>query len=76
MIPLKAKGARIILIIEKMNDLIDIDAGTVITGEDTIESMGEKILDHIINVASGDVASKAVTKGNNDFIPWKRGISL
>ncbi len=61
---------------EKMNDLIDIDAGTVITGEDTIESMGEKILDHIINVASGDVTSKAVTKGNNDFIPWKRGISL
>jgi altronate hydrolase len=61
---------------EKMNDLIDIDAGTVITGEDSIESMGEKILDHIISVASGDVASKAVIKGHNDFIPWKRGISL
>lgn len=61
---------------ERMNDIIDIDAGTVITGEDTIESMGEKILDHIINVASGDLASKAVLHGNNDFIPWKRGVSL
>jgi altronate hydrolase len=61
---------------EKMNDLIDINAGTVITGEDTIESMGEKVLDHIIKVASGELASKAVIKGNNDFIPWKRGISL
>lgn len=61
---------------EKMNDIIDMNAGTVINGEDTIESMGEKILDYIIKVASGDIAAKAVTKGQNDFIPWKRGISL
>ena len=38
--------------------------------------MGEKILDHIIRVASGETPSKAVLHGNNDFIPWKRGISL
>ncbi|MEW4922877.1 altronate dehydratase family protein [Algibacter sp. 2305UL17-15] len=61
---------------ERMNDIIDINAGTVITGEDTIASMGEKILDHIIRVASGETASKAVLHGNNDFIPWKRGVSL
>ncbi len=61
---------------EKMNDIIDINAGTVISGEDTIESMGEKVLDHIIKVASGEVASKAVLHGHNDFIPWKRGVSL
>lgn len=61
---------------EKMNDIIDINAGTVISGEDTIESMGEKILEYIIKVASGEITSKAETKGNNDFIPWKRGISL
>ncbi len=61
---------------EKMNDIIDINAGTVISGEDTIESMGEKILEHIIKVASGEIAAKADLKGQNDFIPWKRGISL
>ncbi|MDO7135881.1 UxaA family hydrolase [Algibacter lectus] len=61
---------------ERMSDIIDINAGTVITGEDTIQTMGEKILDHIIKVASGEVASKAVLHGNNDFIPWKRGVSL
>ncbi|GAB1855917.1 altronate dehydratase family protein [Flavobacteriaceae bacterium MHTCC 0001] len=61
---------------ERMNDIIDINAGTVISGEDSIASMGEKILDHIISVASGDVPSKAVLHGNNDFIPWKRGVSL
>ncbi|WP_282165844.1 UxaA family hydrolase [Cellulophaga baltica] len=61
---------------ERMNDIIDINAGTVISGEDTIGTMGEKILEHIIKVASGELASKAVLHGNNDFIPWKRGVSL
>ncbi|MEX0315916.1 MAG: UxaA family hydrolase [Allomuricauda sp.] len=61
---------------EKMGDIIDINAGTVISGEDTIESMGEKVLEHIIKVASGETPSKAVQHGHNDFIPWKRGVSL
>ena len=60
----------------RMNDIIDINAGTVISGEDSIESMGEKILEYIIAVASGKVSSKAMEQGNNDFIPWKRGVSL
>lgn len=60
----------------KMNDIIDINAGTVITGEDSIASMGEKILDYIIEVASGTIISKDEFNGNNDFIPWKRGVSL
>lgn len=61
---------------KKMTDIIDIDAGTIITGEDTIETMGEKILEYMIEVASGEHLTKAVIKGNNDFIPWKRGVSL
>ena len=60
----------------RMNDIIDINAGTVISGEESIESMGEKILEYIIAVASGKVSSKAMEQGNNDFIPWKRGVSL
>ncbi|WP_010179033.1 UxaA family hydrolase [Aquimarina agarilytica] len=61
---------------ERMNDIIDINAGTVISGEDTIRTMGEKVLEHIIQVASGETQAKADTKGQNDFIPWKRGVSL
>ncbi|UII75374.1 altronate dehydratase family protein [Flagellimonas sp. HMM57] len=61
---------------QKMGDIIDMSAGTVISGEDTIESMGEKILEHIIKVASGETMAKADIKGQNDFIPWKRGVSL
>jgi altronate hydrolase len=37
--------------------------------------MGEAILDLVIRVASGDVR-KAEQKAQEDFIPWKRGVSL
>ncbi|MCF8716231.1 altronate dehydratase [Joostella atrarenae] len=60
----------------KMKDIIDIDAGTIITGDSSIESMGEKIISDIIEVASGRKEVKAEINSNNDFIPWKRGISL
>lgn len=61
---------------KRMSDIIDIDAGTVITGEDTIATKGEEILDYIIRTASGTYTPKAVGLGQDDFIPWKRGVSL
>ncbi len=60
----------------RMSDIIDLDAGTIISGEDTIESLGEKLLDLIIRIASGEERAKAELLGQDDFIPWKRGISL
>lgn len=61
---------------QKMPDIIDIDCGPVISGEKTIEQMGEYILDFIIDVASGKKKTKATELGQDDFIPWKRGVSL
>jgi altronate hydrolase len=61
---------------ERMSDIIDIDTGAVIGGEATIERVGESILDLIIQVASGKVRTKAEQLDQNDFIPWKRGVSL
>ena len=60
----------------RMPDLIDLDSGPVIRGEQTIEEMGEAILEMVIEVASGAYTPKAVQLGQNDFIPWKRGVSL
>jgi altronate hydrolase len=60
----------------KMPDIIDINTGTVIEGEETIEQAGERILDYVIKVASGEVPAKSVINGQDDFIPWKRGVSL
>lgn len=60
----------------KMQDIIDINTGTIIEGKESIEEAGERILDYVIKVASGEVKAKADALGHDDFIPWKRGISL
>jgi len=60
----------------KMKDIIDIDTGPIIEGKETIEQSGERILDYIIKVANGEVQAKAEALHHDDFIPWKRGISL
>ena len=61
---------------ERMADIIDIDTGGIISGEKTISQMGEEILEYVIRTASGEARTKAEGKGQEDFIPWKRGISL
>lgn len=60
----------------KMHDIIDWNAGSIVTGEHTIEQMGEKLLEFVIEVASGRVKTKAELLAQYDFIPWKRGVSL
>jgi len=61
---------------KRMGDIIDIDTGSIITGEKTIEHMGREILEYCIHAASGEVVPKAVQLNQDDFIPWKRGVSL
>jgi len=60
----------------RMADIIDIDTGAVIRGEKTIEEMGTEILEYCIRAASGEIIPKAVLLNQDDFIPWKRGVSL
>ena len=50
--------------------------GGIINGEKTIEQIGEEILDYSIKAASGEIIPKAVQLYQDDFIPWKRGVSL
>ncbi|MCD0457459.1 altronate dehydratase family protein [Chryseobacterium sp. LC2016-27] len=61
---------------EKMSDIIDFNAGTVISGDKTIPEAADELLEYIISVASGDVKTKADQLNQNDFIPWRRGVSL
>ncbi len=60
----------------KMPDIIDINCGTIIEGEETIQQAGERILNYVIQVASGEIEPASVRLGQDDFIPWKRGVSL
>ncbi|WP_423736401.1 UxaA family hydrolase [Chitinophaga caseinilytica] len=61
---------------QRMPDIIDIDTGSIISGQKTIEQMGEDILDYVIRLASGEEITKAERLHQDDFIPWKRGVSL
>ena len=61
---------------QRLPDIIDFDTGAIMTGEKTIETAGEELLDLVVRVASGEVQPRAVGLGQNDFIPWKQGISL
>ncbi|MBC7948811.1 MAG: altronate dehydratase [Chitinophagaceae bacterium] len=61
---------------KRMGDIIDIDTGPIIEGDKTIEEMGEEILEYCIKAAGGEVIPKAVLLNQDDFIPWKRGVSL
>ncbi len=60
----------------RMPDIIDIDTGDIISGETSVEQMGGAILDRIVQFASGEVRTKAELLSQDDFIPWKRGVSL
>jgi altronate hydrolase len=61
---------------QRMPDIIDIDTGSIISGEKDIKQMGEEILDRIIQIASGELNTAAELLSQDDFIPWKRGVSL
>ncbi len=61
---------------KRMNDIIDIDCGPIIAGEKSIPEMGKSILEYCIKAASGEVIPHSVRLNQDDFIPWKRGVSL
>jgi altronate hydrolase len=60
----------------RMGDIIDFDAGPIVTGDATIAECGKKLLELSIEVASGERFTKAELNAQRDFIPWKRGVSL
>ncbi|MFC5411702.1 UxaA family hydrolase [Larkinella bovis] len=61
---------------KRMPDVIDFDSGPIIEGKETIEQNAEAMLEYVIRLASGEVRTKAQQLGQDDFIPWKRGVSL
>ncbi len=61
---------------DRMHDIIDFDAGPIVSGKRTIKDSAEELLEISIAVASGARQTKAELNNQRDFIPWKRGVSL
>jgi altronate hydrolase len=64
------------ILAERMADIIDFDAGPIVTGDTNIADCAKRLLEFSLGVANGERQTKAEHFGQNDFIPWKRGVSL
>jgi altronate hydrolase len=64
------------MLAERMSDIIDFDAGGIVSGRSSIRDCAEKLLELSIEVASGERYTKSELRHQNDFIPWRRGVSL
>ena len=57
-------------------EIIDFNAGPIITGEKSVDEMGSELLELCIACASGTYISCTNRMSQDDFLPWKRGVSL
>lgn len=58
----------------KMTDDMDIDCGTIATGDATIEEVGRAIFQLILDTASGrKTKSEELGFGSDEFTPWQMG---
>ena len=60
---------------ERMKDDMDINAGTVVDGQESLAQAGRRIYEEIVAVASGKL-TKAEVMGHNDFGIWRIGPTL
>ena len=60
---------------ERMNDNIDFNAGVVVSGEETFQQAGQRLLNLILNVASGEMTRAEILK-DNAFDIWRLGTSI
>ena len=63
-------------IASSFKEYIDFDTGSIIEGTESVESLGDTLLEEVIAYASGTKKTKADLQGREDFLPWKRGMSL
>src|SRR3989449_10134666 len=61
----------------RMTDDMDINCGTIIDGEETIQDNGRRIFDLILRTASGEkTKSEGLGIGDDEFEPWKIGATM
>lgn len=61
----------------RMTEDIDLDCGTIATGEATVAEKGAEILDCLLDVASGRRSkSELLGYGGSEFVPWLIGATM
>jgi altronate hydrolase len=64
-------------VFQRMNRDIDLSAGNIIEGTETIEQVGERVFEHIRRTASGEISALAERHKHREFQVWSEAaISL
>ncbi len=57
-----------------MQEDMDLDCGTIITGRQNIDESSRDIFEKIVATASGErTKSELCDYGDNEFVPWQLG---
>jgi altronate hydrolase len=59
-------------IANRMSDNIDLNAGTIVEGKETVQEVGQRIFEMVRRVASGE-KTKSELLGHREFVPWRIG---
>jgi altronate hydrolase len=61
----------------RMEEDMDINCGTILEGEETVQEAGERIFQKILEVASGTKSkSEQYDAGSAEFAPWPMGATV
>jgi altronate hydrolase len=62
---------------KRLEDDMDLNCGTIVDGEATVEDIGKLIFRLILKTASGQkTKSEEIGFGDNEFIPWYTGLPI
>ncbi|MGX9963716.1 UxaA family hydrolase [Roseomonas sp. F4] len=65
------------LMYERMSEDMDVNCGTIVTGEESIEQVGQRIFELMLRVASGErTKSESYDFGGAEFAPWVIGATM
>ena len=61
----------------RMEDDMDINCGTILDGDETVQQCGERIFQHMLRTASGEkTKSEQFDFGGAEFAPWVQGATM
>jgi altronate hydrolase len=62
---------------KRMEDDMDVNCGTILDGEETVQQCGQRIFDLMLKTASGQpTKSESFDFGGAEFAPWVLGATM
>lgn len=59
----------------RLTEDMDLNCGDILDGTATLAQVGQRIFDHILEIASGKQSkSEVLGLGNHEFVPWNIGV--